>query len=263
MKLLVTGNSLAGALRNAWPAIADDHPEIELDFFVAPQKIFIGLETDGEGNFGLPEAAGAPAASRDWLERLNGRLSVRLADYDAIIVVGLHFRIGAMLRTMADYRVDGLKTIHTGGRLMSRRAFHALHDDVIGQELELLSGFPAECTIVIPGNRPAEGVGGDEGFTGEIWAPVDSPDAGLRPTIDLLYGRVAEAIAARGMTPILQPPDTLVASGLTRAEFAGGPRLDPGRNEDSPRRDHAHLTVAFGARLWQPILAEIARRAEG
>lgn len=41
MRLLITGTSLAGALREAWPAIAGDHADIDVDFFVAPHKVYM------------------------------------------------------------------------------------------------------------------------------------------------------------------------------------------------------------------------------
>lgn len=81
-RLCFVGNSHLGALKRAWNRIGSEFPDIEVSMFGAPGRSFRDLVMEGDKIVARGEKAGKS------LRATGGSDVIRLADYDALVVIG-------------------------------------------------------------------------------------------------------------------------------------------------------------------------------
>jgi len=94
MRVAVIGSSHVGAIKEALPQIKAAYPDVRLTFFAVPGGVFRRCVLRG-GIFRTKPASDAEAAL---IFKVNGELSLDLAGFDHIWIVGYRFAYGAVLQ---------------------------------------------------------------------------------------------------------------------------------------------------------------------
>lgn len=97
-RLCLVGNSHIGAYKRALDALDGELGDVAITMFGAPGSMFSDLRVEG-GAIVTDEEDAALS-----LERTGGSRSIRLADYDAVVVIGASARLGVIASLLRPYR---------------------------------------------------------------------------------------------------------------------------------------------------------------
>ncbi|MFX0543659.1 hypothetical protein ACEWPM_018425 [Roseovarius sp. S4756] len=254
MKILAMGTSHTIALKDSWEVLSRNRPDLQVSYFVAPDRIFHEFGYGPNDTFGLLNPDTLPPFNRKITERMNDTLSISLGKFDKIIVVGLHFDLRYLLKIFKHYEIEGMDTVNDRPLLLSTAAFQAFSKDIIirSPSMRLLQGINPGKTLVIPTARASQGVSTIESPTGKAWEAVEKSAEGASKVLNTFYDILAQELAQLGFASLLQPPDTISAKGLTLLDYSGGRN---GLEKDGAiTKDFSHLNTQYGERVWNLIL---------
>lgn len=245
-RIAVIGTSNIGALKYASPAIAMAHPELAVTFWGLPGGKFAECAVNEAGIF-------LPSQGDDDLcklaRRINGAEGIDLSTFDATLVIADTMGLPSVLFVAGNYDVVDWP-IRRDKPLLSLPGFRAAMEEAIALRADDLARQFRGVTPLFLARAPypTTVVTRRGPLRLEPFASVASHPEAAR--IEALYNQALEqALAARGMTYVPQPQDTIAAPFLTRPEFGAG-AMDfraAGRVLD----DHRHMNAAFGASLFR------------
>ncbi|WP_428928178.1 hypothetical protein [Marinibacterium sp. SX1] len=248
-RAVMIGSSHTAALRMAWDAMTPEDRPFDLDFLVAPAGIFAELSMQDGHVFGLHDPDLLPTKARVSLERLNGSLTVDVASYDWVILVGHAFTDMGLLSLLEHADVDGLRAVGAD-QIVSRPAFDALLTASIARALPDPCWHNRTDTRVCVVQRPRQSEAALE--ASRKLAALNRDSTGLGEALDYCTAAATRALEPLGLALIDQPAETIGARGLTRAEFSRGSiKLNERTHDDD---DNAHMNPDYGALQWREIL---------
>lgn len=242
---LFIGNSHLAALKLAWAETAP--AGVEATFFGAPKKTWLAFAALPGNQYGF-DSAGKIRGHRKVAESVNGTANVPLDNRDAIVLVGEANAHAALASLLSFCDISGIR--ETGAAtLMSVDLFakccrslaeKALPDAFWWNRADLAP------IAVLPQPAPAETIRASTNRTYWAWNQLAANPAGLTAAHEALDDALGLTFAAKGLTYLPQPPETLTEAGLTQAHFLGEGRGIPQGAEDA-RGDHAHMNRDYGA----------------
>ena len=245
-RIAIVGTSNIGAPKYAAATIAADYPELAVTFWGLPGGKFAECAVNDAGIF-------SPSQGDDEVSklarRINGADHIDLTLFDATLVIADTMGLPSVLFVAGNYDVTDWPP-RRDKPLLSLPGFLAAMDEAIAARVDdlarqfhgiaplYLSRAPYPTTVVTRRGP----------LRLEPFASVASHPEAAR--IEALYTQaLTDQLAARGMTYVPQPADTIAAPFLTRPEF-GEDAMDfraAGRVLD----DHRHMNAAFGASLFR------------
>lgn len=265
-RILVTGNSHVAALKLGWEALPPAvRAGVSVDFFAVRDPLFQSFDFTGPDRFGLPDA-GAPAQAEaaEITRRFNGATEVSLAGYDLVALAGHNFGFRKFLNAITGHRIEGmlpLKRAHT----LSEPALAAFADEMIDAFMPPAGWLDRVRPRVVAIARPRHSERGTVETPGvrlpvHFRLPARNPDA-YRALHAFYDARVVARLARHGIAWLEQPPETLTAAGLTRAEFSrDAPILGTARDHDET--DLAHMNADYGALCMAALLSRHSPTAQ-
>lgn len=245
-RIAVVGTSNIGALKYAAEAIAADHPGLAVTFWGLPGGKFAECATDDAGVFQPPPG---DAETRKLAQRINGADRIDLTRFDATLVIADTMGLPSVLFVAGNYDVIDWPP-RRDKPLLSEPGFRAAMDEAIAARADdLARQFRGAAPLFLArAPYPTTVVTRRGPLRLEPFASVAAHPEAAR--IEGLYSdALSRALAARAMTFVPQPADTIAAPFLTRPEFGSG-ALDF-RAVDRALDDHRHMNAAFGASLFR------------
>ena len=215
-RICIMGNSHVACLREAWDTYQDKSDSIALDFFAAPATGLAALELK-DGCIGTTD----DRVRRSLRITSGGRDSLRLADYDAFLLMDLRVRVPRLVRAIS-----------------SAVAAQCSEDAIaasIGLPLGLMVRSQTDASIYV-GHAP-------------LFAS-DKPQSRLR-SYDELYDVMVAKLARHDLLLLRQPAETILYPCSTHMRFSvGSSRLLPhwrtGETLKQPPEDVGHMNSAYG-----------------
>lgn len=262
-RIVVIGDSHAGAYKTGWPRIAARHPDLSVEVFAVPVPHFRYLRLTQDRIFGLFDRQGV-AGGREAILQINGRVAVELADADLVVWAGYRTGFDIVSEMLGDSDVDGL--CDTGApRLMSAAAFEAATGAIARR---FLPG-PAWCgwtppRLVLSARALAAegrlGRGRSRGRSRDRAAQRPAAPEGALAGLDAYDDRFAAELAPHGIRLHRQPRSTIGPRGLTFDAFSrGSQRLATQRPH--PAVDHVHMNGDYGAICLEELIAMLPEAA--
>lgn len=260
MRLAVLGNSHLAAFKLGWDALAAAGDPLSRE--VSP--VFFGAPREGLKH--IRHEGGVIVPTRkdivEGFERMSGgHRDIRLAEYDAVLLVGLNVNIKRVLRFYRSHVWFGMAGVE-GKCMVPRRFMREFLTERFGDTLlvntvaKLREGTSAPIVAVAEPfwaswvrNAEERGDAADYGWDDAIRAG-DAPALG-----EVFRETVSAALAGRAVL-VPQPPETVQDSILTRVEFnKDASRLISGEGGGT---DAAHMNGEFGRVIW-PLAVAAAR----
>lgn len=256
--IAIVGTSNIGALKYAASQIAADHPQFAVSFYGLPGGKFAEAAVDAQGRFQPPAADGA---TRKMAQKINGAEAIDLRGFDAVFVIADTLGMTQTLFLAAQYDVVDWPT-RRGQPLLSAPGFLAAMHEAITERADLLArqfhGIAPLFTALAP--YPSVVVTRRGAHRQEPYALVAGHPELAR--IHTLYREMLTAeLAARAITFVGQPHETLAAPFLTKAPYAKG-ALDF-RASHRVLDDHRHMNAAFGASLFRAFALALGPNKAG
>ena len=257
-RIAVVGTSNIGAPKYAAGTIAAEFPGLAVSFWGLPGGKFAECRVNAEKVFQPDQEDGE---TLKLAQRINGADHIDLAAFDATLVIADTMGLPSVLFMAGNYDVidwpprrDKPLLSEAGFRAAMEEAIAARADDLAqqfrGVSPLFLARAPYPTTVVTRRGK----------LRLEPFASVASHPEAAR--IEGLYtAALTQALAARGITYLPQPADTIAAPFLTRPEF-GKNALDfraAGRVLD----DHRHMNAAFGASLFRAFALALCPETTG
>ena len=260
-RIVVIGDSQAGAYRAGWPRIAARHPDVSVEVFAVPVPHFRNLGLTSELAFGLFGSRSAEH-SRDIILQINGRTSIDLADADLVVWAGYRTGFDVVAEMLADSDVDGLGD--TGApRLLSAAAFEAATAAIARRFLpgpSWLGWTPPRLVLAARALAAESRLADDQAGNRGLHRLAASPEGALA-ALAAYDHRFAAELAPHGIRLHRQPRSTIGHRALTRAAFSRGSRgLKQGRRHND--EDHVHMNGDYGAICLEELIAMLPETAD-
>lgn len=242
-KVAVIGTSNIGAVKYAQDRIAAAHPTLSLTCYGLPGGKFDGAYTV-DGAFG-PDRS--DHAAMKLARRVNGTPTLDLAPFADILVIGDTLGMPATLWAALSYDIAEWPT-RTGRDLLSLPALQATMDEAIAARADhLRAQFGTRPLHVSLAPYPTTAVVPKGDHHQQPYASMaNHPHAN---ELHALYrAALTRALAARNMTFVPQPDETIAAPFLTKEPYGLG-SMDF-RAEGRLLNDHRHMNADFGASLF-------------
>lgn len=256
-RLCVVGNSHIAALKLAFDRARDAGGSVlesaEITFFGAPRD---GLRhvTQEDGVI----HPGRKGVRENFLRISGGMDQIRLADFDAFLLVGLNVSIKRLLR---------FYLTHAWPQLSGRAGKVVVHPRFAQEFLAeryadtLMVDLAAKIRSAV--DRPVFAVA-EPHWSAAARHAAKGPNygwdaaisAGDAPALAQAFlGAVTQALQPH-VQFLPQPPETVEASILTRDEFnSGASKLITG---DGGQTDASHMNAAYGTAVWSSVAAALA-----
>lgn len=259
IRLCVMGNSHLAAFKLGWDALVKDNDPtaraLSPVFFGAPRDAMRHVRQE-DGRI-IPTRKDVPES----FERMSGgQREIRLADYDAVLLVGLGVSIKRILRFYKTHYWYGMPP-DPERTLVSRRFAQDFLTDRYGSTLlaetaeKVRQGTAAPILAVAEpfwASWVREDVGGKSDYG---WDKAIRAGDGER--LGEMFRTTVCASLAGWATFVPQPSETIEHGILTRAEFnKEASRLISGEGGGT---DAAHMNGDFGRAMWPLIAATAAR----
>jgi len=244
-RVAIIGSSHVGALRQAAPQIADDHPTHQFTFFAMPGAAFRRMRMDAQGVLQIHDAThGEKKLSRE----VNGDIFLDLKPFDRIWVIGNRYGFGRIMRLYLEH--DVLEWPPAGGKRTMSEAFGAKALQTVVEEscARIEDRFGRDNRVVMtPGPYFSEsaltkGVGFDK------WMSKIFVHPHAAHIEEMFETEIRDRLAARNLGLMLQPDHTRALHMATKAEFVRDAR--DFRNLDRQLTDLHHMNAAFGLELF-------------
>ena len=257
-RIAVVGTSNIGAVKYAEAEIAAEHPGLSVTFYGLPGGKFAEAGVDEAGLF---QPAPGDGATRKLAERVNGTAALDLKAFDAVLAIGDTLGMAQTLFVATYYDVVDWPT-RRDRPLISTPAFLAAMDEAIAIRADRLArqfkGVSPVFAALAP--YPTIAVTRRGPHRQEPYASVAGHPELAR--IHALYrDTLTAALAARGITFVPQPDETMAAPFLTRPDYAMG-AMDF-RTEGKVLNDHRHMNAAFGASLFRAFALALGASSAG
>lgn len=259
-RVLVFGDSHAGAYKAGWPTIAERHPDVSVDVFAVPLPHFKSLRLTRSLEFALPPPAATPEVV-DLVERINGRRSARLAEADVVVWAGFRSGVDVILSLVADSDVDGLREVGNE-RVLSAAAFAEISQSLA----ERFVPSPAwrrwtdRRLVIAPQPLPAETISASDDAEHRVARRIAARPEGVTAAVAAYLDDYEAALSRHGIGLLRQPAETVGRHALTLARYSrGSPAIVSGKAHS--RLDHAHMNAAYGALGLETLLASLGPRA--
>ena len=248
--VLIVGSSHVAALKLAWGGLKTDFGDrLEVDFFVAALPFFdrVGFRDPLYGDVS-PGALTADEVAM--LTRVNGRTTVDLESYDAILLAGMfwpgHY---AIVRFLKFFAVDGLYDAAKPQRL-TRTAFAEFYGAALADRPSsaFWSGLRHPKVTLLFCPMPVailRRLKPEHLLYKGIWADDDIDTDKMPPLLAYQKTLNERHYAARGIDVMHQPPPTLTADCLTKDEYCRDP-VDLAGTPDY-KLDAYHMNGRYGA----------------
>ena len=255
-RLLIVGNSHVAALRMGWKKIEANHPDLQVTFFAANSTLFRQLEFKGM-KFGIHNTRKYKARYSKFLLETFGRLTVDMADFDAVVLVGQNTHEVDFLRQFERFSIDGIRE-RPGKPRLSEEAFFEFCTGIAQKRIPPSEWHHWEETRLfqLPPPVPCENCP-ENSETYAPWARYGADGAGL-DFLNLYRDKVRELYATLGITVLSPPPDVYADNGLTKIEFGNNAGKLSG-DDDYQETDFHHMNAEYGARVLAHVIEEIAR----
>ncbi|AJE46930.1 hypothetical protein [Celeribacter indicus] len=253
-RVCILGNSHVAAFVAAIDACPDRWPGVSPSFFAAHGHALDRY--DLRDGWLVSEDKGARAR----IARLTGRDSLRLSDYDAFVVTGLHFSIFTPVRVFRELSALDMPSVaghetalaegrplasgpmlraYTADRLARTMAFRLAHKLRAGGDVPVFIASQPR-----PSRRACATGRRYHGF-------AQLSERGDGPFVSDWFDRTASALcAAEGLTFLPQPAQTVEDGIFTREPFLrGSVRLAKRRNLAHGAEDVLHANAAFASLL--------------
>jgi hypothetical protein len=250
-RLCVIGNSHIAAVRNAWRNVGKDYPGLEAEFYAQHNSQIVNAILNSRGEITVE---GSPfwhfkEGSDD--VRAN---AIPWRDFDAVVLVGLAFGPGSVVRLYRKYHYFGLKGRRPQAltRENFRKAAWASANESSALHLvNLLGQEPRRPLFVVPTPLPSERGYDDAEKPGMIaWRAAAA--AGDTEALLEIYDEICAGIAEKGAIILGQPPGTKVSNRCTFQKFADNATRV--HNEGiRPDNDYVHMNDEYGALVWREI----------
>jgi len=118
-RVLVVGNSHAGALKLGWAEMAQPWTtELDLQFFAAPGTFFHRMTVTDAGMFGDMQSGALTRQEIDVLQQINGRTSIDLESFDEILLTGMNWAgTDDLVPILSGFSIDRLYEVDNPQRL--------------------------------------------------------------------------------------------------------------------------------------------------
>lgn len=253
-RLAIVGNSHVGALKRAWDEMAPKPEDVDLTFFAVPDKLRRHFRLTGDLVYApRPRIRSEQPVIVETAEKINGASSIALAGLDAVVLYGGSLLQSEFATVIGTYDVDGYRAAGAPRR-MSRAAFEAFCDSYAEATLPSARWFGTRIPrlAAFPRPLPAEGAEASSNPLLAPWRAVAARPDGARAMVERLFIAMAAAHARHGIDFLRQPPETLMANGLTSGDYTkGSSRLN---NERHPDEDVSHMNARYGALCLRSIL---------
>ncbi|MEM8698361.1 MAG: hypothetical protein AAGF44_04280, partial [Pseudomonadota bacterium] len=256
-RIAVIGNSHIAALKYAWTEMSAVHPGLDITFFGAPQTEMVKMRLDRRLCLAIPSKR-RDADSEALLQRINGRSSISLRQFDIVLRVGVTSPWFLFPRVIEKRDIDDLR--ETGAReRLSRSAFEAIAT-AMGMAAvpgEPWRGWTRPKLYVMPVPAIAESCLSSQRKIFRPHAEMAAHPDGLRAIHDLLFDAMEASLAETRISLIRQPAETLTEAALTQARFrSGARRLRDGQAQDED--EHRHMNSTYGGLCMDALLDRIA-----
>lgn len=260
MRVLVIGDSHAGAYKAGWPTIAERYPDVTVDVFAVPFPHFKSLRLSPSLEFALQRAAATPEVI-ELVERINGRRSARLAEADVVLWAGVRSGVDVILSLVADSDVDGLRDAGSD-RALSAAAFAEISASLAERFMPppAWRGLTDRQLVIAPQPLPAETITESDDGDYQVARQIVARPEGVAAAVAAYLDDYEAALGRHGIGLLRQPAETVGRGALTLARYSrGSPAIVSGKTHS--RADHAHMNAAYGALCLETLLASRRPRA--
>jgi hypothetical protein len=262
------GDSHLAAVKGGWDAVAHEYSGIEANFFAAPSRDF--ANTAVENGRLVPTSERAKSYFR---RTSGGQEIVTLADYDAIVLVGLGFSLGTILDIYAAYRNDDQHNPDGDFQFVSNAYFievaksrfsrgtacayrsHMLRELQPAKAEIWIYPKPFPCPSALDYESPPRNDLEGRRLHGLKQAVKWQDDESL----DVAFSAARAALEREGLVIFQQPPDTRTSNIFTRQEFSNHSPSLTGLNV--PENDYSHMNAGYGAVVVRQILDRLRNGA--
>ncbi|MDG3042058.1 hypothetical protein [Roseicyclus marinus] len=245
-RIAIVGTSNIGAPKYAAEQIAAEYPSLTVRFWGMPGRKFADCATDDAGVFQPPSG---DVETRKLAKRINGEDCIDLSTFDATLVIADTMGLPSVLFMAGNY--DVIDWPHRRDKpLLSRPGFLAgMEEAITARADDLAQQFQGVRPLFLTrAPYPTTMVTRRGPLRLEPFASVAAhPEAAQ---IEALYTKALDrALAARNITFIAQPAETMAAPFLTRPAYGRG--AEDFRTAGRILDDHRHMNAAFGASLFR------------
>lgn len=275
-RLCLVGNSHIGAYKRALNTLERELGDVAITMFGAPGSMFSDLRVEG-GEIVTDEEDTAES-----LERTGGSRRIRLADFDAVVVIGGSVRLGVAASLLRSYRppflnprLDAADRVETDRKfkrqlkefyagipsvLVSDRLFDEILQSAVGQAnanqlLHDLAGVGAVSLghVVTP-------------FPSSLFLEARGKHAlsricqlGIGPLFaDRYWQAVGRSLP--GSVRVVRPPeDVLVDSLLTERSYSDGSLALGDEDGEHGEEDFLHMNESYGRIMLPRVVAAMLR----
>lgn len=252
-KLLIVGNSHVAAMSQGWEMIASDFPDIEVSFYGANSTLFRLLAFQDGLNFGIHDRKDYKVRHATFIENMFGSLTVNMAEFDRVLVVGQNTNEVDYLRQFEGYSIDGRQP-REGKPRLSESAFEAFCEGIAMKRMPAPGWQNWTDTKLhwLPVPIPREDCPLDSERYG-VWARYAEEGFGL-PYLGAFRSKVREIYAKAGIEVLDPPAEIYAANGLTKAKFGKAPGKLQGTVTDYTDDDFHHMNGEYGAVILRDML---------
>jgi hypothetical protein len=275
-RLCLVGNSHIGAYKRALTAFGGDLGDVAVTMFGAPGSMFADLRVEN-GAIVTDEEDTAQS-----LERTGGSRHIRLADYDAIVVIGASARLGVIASLLRSYRPPFLHhRLDAADRAEADRKFKRQIKDFYAGSLPVLvsDGLFGEIlkSAVAQGNanQLLDDLAREGGVSlGHVVTPFPSSlflearakhplsricQLGMGPFFSERYWRAVER-SLPASARLIRPPDDVIVDGLTtERSYSDGSIALSDEDGEHGEEDFLHMNESYG-RIMLPRVVTAMRR---
>lgn len=268
-RICCIGTSHLGCLKSGWEEIEADYPGISMTFFGAPNAgmtELISAVTLSDGSI-VPRLS---ILEQYFAFTSGGQQKIRIADYDAFIVIGC----GVGLTPLFD-----IYEMHRSRRMDVQAPYMVSEDCIIDSVSEIFLNSTASRFVgtirsikkvpvfVIPDPRPSAATLDQVGSPNPIWDRYirlvkDMHSLGDGEVVCEIFRRTLAPLANVGANVIDASGSLITQHVFTPHEFCRDSIwLQNGRYEQSPTIDFFHMNGSFGARILRSVI-ETSRRTD-
>ena len=262
-RLCLVGNSHIGAYKRALNSLEGDLGDVAVTMFGAPGSMFADLRVEN-GSIVTDEEDAAQS-----LERTGGSRHIRLADYDAVVVIGASARLGVIASLLRSYRppflhprLDAAERVEADRKIKRQlKDFYAgslpvlVSDGLFG---EILKSAAAQGNA----NQLLDDLAREGSVSlGHVVTPLPSSlfleargkhplsricQLGMGPFFSQRYWEAVER-SLPASVQLIRPPDDVIVDGLmTERSYSDGSVALSDDDGEHGEEDFLHMNESYG-----------------
>ncbi|MGB7261251.1 MAG: hypothetical protein WBC68_04205 [Albidovulum sp.] len=248
-RLLVLGNSHAGALKQGETQFLSEYTGVEIGYFVASEPAFSSGAVDTNGIY--RPVFKKPGAEQTFAD-LNGSVDIDLNAWDRVLVTGIRAPLHNIANTLGEFDL-----VECAGRECSALISTGFLEDFIDHEAQTtVEGWravvgPSFGGVITMAPMPSEAITTTSNKLDR--RARASRILALHPLASRIYTHwtncLRNAADAAGLCLLLQPQSTIAAPFLSFSDLAVEPA--EGSGETIPHTDFVHMNHKYGLAVWQ------------